>query len=46
MWAVALTLITLLVAACGGISEAEKHYNAGRELLEQGNLQEMNMTGL
>ena len=39
-WAIAVTLATLLVAACGSISEAGKHYNAGLEFQKQGNLRE------
>ena len=34
-----LTLGVFLFAACGGINEAEEHYNAGNELREQGYLQ-------
>ena len=43
----AIVIVPLLIAAlvvgamgCGGLSEAEKHYNAGVELQEQGRLEE------
>ena len=38
--AIAITLVALLLAACGGISEAEKHHNAANEFREQGDWQE------
>ena len=39
-WAIALTLATLFVATCGGVSEAEKHFDAGLELHGQGFLED------
>lgn len=39
-WTVAATLATLLLAACGGASEAEKYFDAGVELQGQGRLEE------
>ena len=40
VWAVTVTLTTLLLAACGSVSEAEKYSYAGLEFENQGNLQE------
>ena len=35
-----LTLLSLAVAGCGGLSEAERHSNAGAELAERELLEE------
>ena len=40
IWAIAITLVALLLATCGRLSEAEKHHDAANEFREQGNLQE------
>ena len=36
---VLISSFTLVAPACGGLSEAEKHFNAGVELQEEGRLQ-------
>jgi tetratricopeptide (TPR) repeat protein len=36
----ALAALTLALSVCGGMSEAEKHYNAGVDFQEQGQLEE------
>ena len=35
-----LVTIALVLSACGGLSEAEEHHNAGADLQEQGRLEE------